>query len=63
MIYPPAYFRSFFSNSGACTEHRSTSFIESTEVACSDTVNHKQVQVFSIPELLIACHQDWTSNL
>ena len=40
-----------------------TSFIESTGVACSDSVSHKRVQVLSIPVLLLACSQDWTCNL
>ena len=39
------------------------SFIESTGVVCSDSVNHKRVQVLSIPVLLLACSQDWTCNL
>ena len=38
-------------------------FIESTGVACSDSVSHNQVQVLSIPLLLLACSQDWTCNL
>ena len=32
-------------------------------VTCSDSVSHKQVQVLSIPVLLLACSQDWTCNL
>ena len=44
-------------------ELRTTSFIESTGVACSDPVSHNQVQVLSIPVLLLACSQDWTCNL
>ena len=36
------------------------SFIESTVVACSDSVCHNRVQVLSIPVLLLACSQDWT---
>ena len=44
-------------------ELRTTSFIESIEVACSDFVSHNQVQVLSIPVLLLACSQDWTCNL
>ena len=39
------------------------SFIESTGVACSDSVGHNQVQVLSIPILLLTCSQDWTCNL
>ena len=50
------------SNSGTYTELQTTSFIESTEVACSDYVSHNRVQVLSIPVLLLACSQDWTSN-
>ena len=40
-----------------------TSFIESTGVACSDSVNHNQVHVLRILVLLLACSQDWTCNL
>ena len=32
-------------------------------VAYSDFVSHNWVQVLSIPLLLLACSQDWTSNL
>ena len=39
------------------------SFMESTEVAYSDSVSHNQVQVLSIPVLLLVCSQDWTYNL
>ena len=60
-ICPPAFFRSL-SNSGNCTEHRTTSFIESMGVACSDSVSHNRVQVLSIPVLLLVCSQDWTCN-
>ena len=48
---------------GNYTELRTTSFIESTGVACSDSVNHNRVQVLRIPVLLLACSQDWTCNL
>ena len=61
-ICPPAFFRCL-SNSGTFTELRTTSFIESTGVTCSDSVSHNRVQVLSIPVLLLACSQDWTSNL
>ena len=44
-------------------ELRTTSFIESTEVACSDSSSHNRVQVLSIPVLFLACSQDWTCNL
>ena len=54
-ICPPAFFR--------CTELRITSFIESTGVACSNSVSHNRVQVLSIPVLLLASCQDWTCNL
>ena len=37
-IYPPAFFRCL-SNLGTFTELRTTSFIESTGVACSDSIN------------------------
>ena len=42
-IYPLAFFRCL-SNSGTFTEHRTTSFIETMGVACSDSVSHNQVQ-------------------
>ena len=61
-ICPPAFF-TCLSNSGTYTELRSTSFIETTGVACSDSVSHNRVQVLSIPVLLFACSQDWTGNL
>ena len=60
-ICSPAFFRRL-SNSGTFTELRSTSFIEFTGVACSDSVSHNWVQVLSIPVLLLACSQDWTCN-
>ena len=50
-ICPPASFRCL-SNSGTFIEHRTTSFIESTGVACSDSVSHHRVQVLSIPVFL-----------
>ena len=56
-ICPPAFF-SCLSNSGTFTELRTTSFIESTGVACSDSVSHNRVQVLSIPVLLLAYSQD-----
>ena len=40
-----------------------TSFIESTGVACSDSVSYNWVQVLSIPVLLLTYSQDWTCNL
>ena len=61
-ICPPAFFKCL-SNSGTFTELRTTSFIESTGVTCSDSVSHNQVHVLSIPVLLLACNQDWTCNL
>ena len=61
-ICPLAFFRCL-SNSGTFTELRTTSFIESTGVACSDSVGHNRVQVLGIPVLLLVCSQDWTSNL
>ena len=42
---------------------RTTSFIESTGVACSDSISYNWVQVSSIPVLLLACSRDWTCNL
>ena len=62
LICPPAFFR-YLSNLGTFTELRTTSFIESTGVACSDSVSHKRVQVLSIPVLLLACSENWTCNL
>ena len=49
-IYPPAFFW-YLSNSGTYMEHRTTSFIESSGVACSDSVSHNRVQVLRIPVL------------
>ena len=40
-----------------------TSFIESTGVACSDSVSHNRVRVLSIPELLLACSEDWNVEI
>ena len=61
-IYPPAFFRCL-SNSGNFTELRTKSFIETTGVACSDSVSHNRVQVLSIPVLILAYSEDWTCNL
>ena len=61
-ICPPAFF-GCLSNPGTFTELRTTSFIESTGVACSDSVRHNRVQVLSILVLLLACRQDWTGYL
>ena len=61
-ICPLAFFRCLL-NSGTFTELRTMSFIESTRVTCSDSISHNQVQVLSIPVLLLACSKDWTSNL
>ena len=61
-IYPPAFFRCL-SNARTFTELRTTSFIESTGVACSDFISHNWVQVLSIPILLLASSQDGTCNL
>ena len=52
----PAFFRCL-SNSGTYTELRTTSFIESSGVACSDSISHNWVQVLSIPVLLLAFSQ------
>ena len=51
------------SNSGTFTELRTTTFIESTGFACSETISHDWKPVLSIPVLLLACSQDWTCNL
>ena len=58
-ICRPAFFRCL-SNSRTHTELRTTSFTESTGIACSDSVSHNRVQVLSIPVLLLTCCQDWT---
>ena len=47
-ICPLVFFRCL-SNSGTFTELRTMSFIETTVVACSDSVCHNRVQVLSIP--------------
>ena len=47
-ICPPAFFRCL-SNSGTFMELRTTSFIETTGVACSYSICHNRVQVLSIP--------------
>ena len=60
-ICPPAFFKCL-SYSGTDTELRTTSFIESTGVASSDSVNHNLIQVLSISVELLACNQDWTFN-
>ena len=49
-IYPPGFFRCL-SKSGTYTELRTTSFIGSTGVTCSDSVTYNRVQVLSIPIL------------
>ena len=41
---------------GNYMELRTTPFIESTRVACSDSVSQNRVQVLSIPVLLLACN-------
>ena len=51
LICPPAFFRCLL-NSWAYSELQTTSFIESTQVACSDSISHNRVQVLSIPVLL-----------
>ena len=56
-----AFFRCL-PNSGTYTELRTTSFIESSGVTCSDSISHNRVQVLSISVLLVACCQDWTCN-
>ena len=57
----PAFFRCL-SNSGTFTELRTTSFIESTRMICSDSFSHNRVQVLSIPVLLLSCSQNWSCN-
>ena len=53
LICPPAFFR-YLLNSGTYTELQ----IESTGVACSDSLIHNRVLVISIPLLLLTCSQD-----
>ena len=60
-ICHPAFFRCL-SNSGTYTELRTTSFIETTGVTCSDSVSLNRVQVLSIPVVLLACSEDWTAT-
>ena len=55
-ICPSAMFRCL-SNSGTYMELRTTSFIESTGVAFSDSVSHNRIQVLSILVLLLAGSQ------
>ena len=62
LICPLAFSRCL-SSSGTYTELQTMSFIESTGVACSNSVNHNWVQVLSIPVLLLTCSKDWTCNL
>ena len=45
---PPAFFK-YLLNSGTFRELRTTYFLESTGVACSDSVSYNRVQVLSIP--------------
>ena len=59
----PSAFSMCLSNSGTYTKLRTTSFIESTGVACSDSISDNRVQELSIPVLLLACSQDWTCNI
>ena len=61
-ICPPVFSRCL-SNSVIYTKLWTMSFIESTAVACSDSVNHNWVQVLRIPVLLFVCSRDWTCNL
>ena len=62
IIISTTFFKSS-SNSRTYTELWTTSFIESTGVASSDSVNHNRVHMLKIPVLLLAYCQDWTSNL
>ena len=54
-ICPPAFFRRLL-NSETFTELQTTSFIESTGVACSDSVSHKASKEIIIWRLLV---QSW----
>ena len=60
-ICPLAFFKCL-SNSETFMELRTTSFIESTEVACSDSVRHNRVEELNIPVLILAFSQDWNCN-
>ena len=51
------------SNLGTYRELWTTSFNESTRVACSDSINHNWVQVLRIPIFLLACSQDRACSL
>ena len=51
-ICPPAFFKCF-SKSGTYMELQTMSFIESTGITCSDSISPNQVQVLSIPALLL----------
>ena len=43
--------------------YRTSNFIETMGVACSNSVSQNRVRVLSIPVLSLACSEDWTSNL
>ena len=62
LICPLAFFRCLL-NLGTYMQLRTTSFIESTGVACSDSVNHNRVKLLRVPGLLLTCRQDWSCNL
>ena len=53
LMCPLAFFRSL-TNSETFMELWTMSFIESTVVACSDSISHNRV---------LTCSQDWTGNL
>ena len=57
-ICHPVFFRCL-SNSGTFTEPRTTSFIETTGVACSDSVSHNRVQELSIPVCVLLDNSEW----
>ena len=52
-ICPPAFFM-YLSNSETYTELPTSSFIESTGVACCDSVSHNRVKMSRIPVLCYA---------
>ena len=69
LLFPQCFGRYVLqSSSGVCQTQETTWKFElrtllNLQVACSDSVNHNQVQVLRIPVLLLTCSQDWICNL
>ena len=70
LLFPQRFGRYVLrSSSGVCrTREPSQKFelrplLNPQGVACSDSVSHNRVQVFSIPVVLLTWGQDWTCNL